>query len=500
MRAIPQLRRLAPAQLLPLFAIALEVLWAYPWLIWAGKWPFVAWPRPPLTLAGAVILAIAAEGVARLALESRWSLGRVRALVLPALLLILALVVRLGVGGDYALWEPGWGGYAAAHASLLAGGLAFGVFLLWRGIAVGRESLTFDDVYRRFLLGLTALVVLLVLWGATSRSDGPKEGIASVGLYVAAYFAVGLVAIALASFQSIQERMLLHEAGLFSRRWLSLLLAVVLAIVGISLAIASAFSFDLVTLLAHPLGILANWLLTAFLYAVALPLGFVAAGMVYALRFLIQLLRREPPEPFKPPNFDDFRKASEGHKTGGIPPEAIVALKWGLLALLLLLVLVILARALLRYWRAKSGAEVEEVSESLWSWETFKADIRRFLARLLARFRRAAAAVVAPATPPLAATRTDGDRLFTIREIYQGLLWEGRHAGVPRRAPETPYEYERKLKGRIETRAEHLAAITEAYVGLRYGGIETDGGQLGLLNRLWQQLRAALRGEETTQT
>ncbi|MDP2949066.1 MAG: DUF4129 domain-containing protein [Chloroflexota bacterium] len=98
--------------------------------------------------------------------------------------------------------------------------------------------------------------------------------------------------------------------------------------------------------------------------------------------------------------------------------------------------------------------------------------------------------------PPVAAVAAEEDtRIFTVREIYQGLLWEGRRVGLPRREPETPYEYQDKLVGRLEGVTPELRAITRAYVEERYGGARIPAEELRLVNRLWRRLRSALWGD-----
>src|SRR3972149_3704653 len=163
-------RTLQPGRLVPFLAVLLEVLWGYPWLVWIGTWQAISWSRPPLSLGGAVLLAMPAEVLTRFALGQKWSLSRVRLVVLSTTVVLLALVVRLEQDGGYSLWDPDWAKYALDHLSALIGGLVFGVYLVWRGLSLGRENLPFPNLYQKFVIGLVALVLLLVLWGATSDS------------------------------------------------------------------------------------------------------------------------------------------------------------------------------------------------------------------------------------------------------------------------------------------------------------------------------------------
>ncbi|MDP3062578.1 MAG: hypothetical protein Q8O40_05125, partial [Chloroflexota bacterium] len=201
------LRRLNPGHAVPLLGAMLEVLWAYPWLVWMSTWEKLGWSRTPLILAEAVGLVALAELLTRATLARGWPLARTRVVVLTSLLLTLALVVRLEYGGGHALWDAGWWRYAQAHMSPLMAGLAFGLYMLWRGISVGREELSFDELYQKFLIGLAALVVLLVAWGATTGRGEFKRVLTASGLYVVAYFSAGLLALAISNLRGLQEEM-----------------------------------------------------------------------------------------------------------------------------------------------------------------------------------------------------------------------------------------------------------------------------------------------------
>ncbi|MBI2856752.1 MAG: hypothetical protein HYX95_00400, partial [Chloroflexi bacterium] len=179
---------------IPVLAAMFEVFWAYPWLSWLGTWPTLAWPRPPLTLVSALALVVMAEEVSRFTLDSHWSLRRMRLITLALMVAALVTVVRLELGGGYALWDAGWVQHASANLSSLIGGFVFGAYLLWRGISVGREPLQCFDAYPRVLFGLAALVALLVV---RAGSSGVGPGLLASSGYIIAYFFIGLLTLAL---------------------------------------------------------------------------------------------------------------------------------------------------------------------------------------------------------------------------------------------------------------------------------------------------------------
>lgn len=487
---------LQAGQLVPFLTVSLEVLWSYRWLAWISGWESVGWSRPPLSLGGAVVLAMAAQVLTRLALGYNWALSRARLVFLSAAVVLLVMVAGLDQGSGYHIWDLAWAEYALGHVSALVAGLVFGVYLLWRGISVGREDLPLGDLYPRFAFGLGALVLLQVLWGTSPGPVASRPEAATGGLYMAAYFAIGLLALALANLQAIQGQMRRHEepSGTFYRHWVVLVAGLTLGIVALSLALASPFSFDLVAWLLQPLGLLADWLLTAFLYVVVYPLALLATALFYLFRLIIHWLRgAQAPPPPPPPDSLGLTRDGQGLTALGIPPEVVLALKWGLVALLAFLAFFFLARALSRYWRDR-GEEIEEVSESLWSLEAFKNDLRSLLQGWLRWFQRRRPGQEV-ASPPMAVTESDApDRLFDVRELYRGLLWEGRRQGLPRRPAETPYEYRGRLEQRVTPGLPAVQAITEAYVSERYGDRTVTGPPLTVLNRQWRRLLSLWRG------
>jgi hypothetical protein len=489
------LRGLQPGRAIPLLAVLLEVLWIYPWFLLVGEWEVLGWIEPPLALGSAVVLAVVAEALSNRSLTRNWAQGRTYLLVLPALVMLLAAVIRVDVGSGYAIWDFGWTQYALEHPSPIYGGLALGTLLFWRGISAGRDDHSFDDFYRKFLMGLIALVILLAL---RSSVTGASEVATSTGFYVLGFFSIGLMSLGLINLQSIREEMLRREesSGVQDQRWIPMLLGVVFIILTVSLVTASAFSFSLATLLLQPLSVLAGWMVIVLIYTVALPVGVVAAGLIYVLRFLASLVGRgEPPGPIILPGPGEISRVVDGQDSRGIPPELLLAFKWIMVILLVLLVLFILARALRRYWKGRGEEEgMEEISESLWSWKGFKSDLRSYLSRLLSRLKKQRPEMLSVAPVPIAVSE-DGalGRMLTVREIYQGVLSEGRRVGLPRRQPETPYEYQGRLQVGFPPGGPELQAITEAYAAQRYGRENIADEQLGRLNQLWRHLFQVFR-------
>jgi hypothetical protein len=485
-------------QIIPVMAILMEVLWVYAWMVWISGLAALAWTGTPLNFLSCAILAIATELLAYFSLSRKWSLRRVRTVVLLSSFLLLMLLVRLNLGGGYIFWNGTWVYYASKHTPQIVVGLLFGVYFIWRGISVGRQQNTFSDIYRRFLFGLAGIVILLVIWGI---SGGQISSIwSNAGIYTVLFFGVGLLTLAIANLETLRVELLQHQeaASSFSRRWLSMLIALVLAILGMSIAVASIFSSNIASTLVHGLAIMGNWLLTAFLYALY-PIAFIASLLYYVAKFLLSLITHgKPPEQLQPTNPQDWQQLVQNQSPTHIPDAVLMALKWGLIALVVVLIVLLLARILVRFSQNRTEEDIEEVHETLWSWRVFSADLRFLIAWLFRwmRRRRPTRLGVDPLEYIIASTDKNTDRVFTVRELYRALLWEGRQIGSPRRISETPYEYRRRLMPEIEKAASEVDSITEAYILERYGGLKTEPEKLRLLNRLWHSLRFKLSNQE----
>ena len=480
---------------IPLLTVLLEVLWAYPWLMWASSWKLLAMDKPPLGFGAALALIVTAEEASRYFLAKQWPIVMVRLVTVLVLGLALLIVVRIELGGSIAIWEGSWWGAAGNQPSGLALGLVFGIFLLLRGIGVGRATLTFDDLHQKFFFGLGALVLLFIIWGLSSGEGQFQRIVASTSLFVVAFFFISLMGLAAVNLQSGQQGMLPQEvvSSLMSRNWLTLYLAIILGIIGVSGLLAFTFSLNILSWVGRPVGALADALLTLFFYGIIVPLAYIAGAIFFVVRFLLSLISSGDPPELNIIDFTALREVSEGRSLV-VPPLAILVLKWGLLALVVGVVVFFLARALFRSDRAKEEQE-DTVSESLWSWESLKQELRYLMVAAIGWLYKRRRVRPVPVVPPIATLEGESDeRQFSIREIYQGLLWEGQGAGLARKPSVTPYEYQRQLKERLADSTEQLREITDAYVAERYGETPPPDAELGILNRLWRQVRTAFHG------
>jgi hypothetical protein len=487
-----------------------EVFWFFPWLIWLGTLPLLGWQRTSLSPVAAILLLASSFLATRFFLKRRWHVGWVRLGVVASGLVAILLVLRLEYGAGYGILNGQWFGFLARDIlQLFSQGdfyylqpvpvaLVASVYLWWRGIRWGGSDFSFEHIYHGFITGVVALVILAAAWVLSSVYGDLGSMLAAVGIWVAGFFFCGLAALALGNFQIVRQKILGREetGTLFGRRWLMLLFTVIGAIVLLGIGLASFFSADAVSALTSWLNLAGDWLLR-LLYYLLIPIGYLVAGLIYAGRYLISLLPgREPPEPVTitgtvpQPGPEPEQNAA---REMGIPPEVLLVLKWVLLAAVAAAVVYLLARAVAKAWSSRTKDEVEEIQESLWSWDIFRGDLRLFRDTLRRKFeRRRRLPVTISPVPPVYYEEAISDHP-DVRAIYRHLLWEAAGAGITRRYQETPAEYAGRLGQALPDGQEQLAYLTELYQRARYGELAAPAGALAQANRLWRVLCQRLR-------
>jgi hypothetical protein len=488
------------AVLFPVAALLMEVLWLYPWLIWLGKWQALVWQRPPLSLVSLILLLGISFYITRFLTGRQWSLPLIQLSIVLCGLAVIFIVVRIEYTAGYGLLAGQWfthtgqiilNGFRQPHPLLIA--LPVGAYLWWRGISLGRSPLSSASIYRSFLVGIGALVVLIIVW-RVSLGIGSFESLAStVAPYVAVFFFFSLAGLALANLLAIQHRFPREEpVRLSNRRWLPILFGIVLGIVLVAIGIASIFSPEFLAFLTWLFGGVLD-LLRFVIHYLLIPLGYIAAGIYYVMQFLVNLIRGgRPLEPFKAPEFfrpDEMPPQTEPH---GLSAIVILAIKWSLFAIAAIVVIFFLVRAITRFRASRAKSDVEQIDESLWSWQGFSSDLRLFFSMLWQRLWRKKKKATRAIHLPKWYTSENIERTLSIREIYQHLLWEASRFGITRRRYETPYEYASRLVQAVPEGSEQLVQLTDIYIDVRYGDREAEDRQVTQANSLWRALRKLL--------
>ena len=479
-------------RLFPSTIVALELLWTYSVLVAISEWGWIGWPSPPISLIGATFLATTALAPSMLPENGPWSVERLRAYILPVQVVVLILVVRLDLSGGYSLFDSDWFNYVAGDVSFVLGAVGYGFFLLWRGISVISEFPSMETLHRRFLLGLIAILIALVFAMATDESGDSRHPLASLGVYGVAFFGTGMMAVALAHLRNIRREMVRRsdDAAPTLRQWMVFPVATVVAMIIVSLIVSAIFSFDIAALLLIPITLIAKGVAAVFLYGIIWPLGFVAGGFIWLLRKLGGQVEPNPDGDGGAPQLTEDQAFAEENPGYMLPESIVFAIEWAAGIIVAIFAILILYKALSKFRKGDKGENEEGTSESLGAWEGMKDDFRTLLMTISRWLRRQRKYAVQPPTVPASVIAAPkDDREFTIKEIYQGLLWEGGTIGRPRRNAETPYEYQGRIEALDTTQERALDAITRAYVASRYGGQEPDAVKLRLLNRMWRGLK-----------
>ena len=476
-----------------------EVLWSYSVIVALTEWAWIGWERPPLSLPVAMLLAAAALVPVLLSEGGSLAFERLRVFVLPVQVLLLASVVRLEASPGYALLDLEWFSAIWDSPQLFLGAAAYGAFLLWRGVTATAPLPVPERLHTRFLIGLSVLFFALLFAFFTDNDFDTRSPLLSLGVFGVLYFGVGMAAIAVANLRDIRREMVRRsDTGLPSlREWMAVPLAAIGGMLLTALVFSAFFSFDLARLLLIPLEYLARGIAIAILYGIIFPISFLAGGLTWLLQQLTGDIMEEE-QTGQGAQLTDEPLLVEQGETVLFSDTALLVLQWGAGILVALVVILILAKALGRLRRNREDTDEEEVSESLGALSNFLQDLRMFLSWLLGLFRRRRKAPPVEAPMPVSVIADTGGatREFTIREIYQGLLWEGRTVGRPRRDAETPFEYGTRMHPLDSTEEHALEDITQAYVEARYGGGDPSPDRLRWLNRQWLRLRTALTHRE----
>lgn len=271
-----------------------------------------------------------------------------------------------------------------------------------------------------------------------------------------------------------------------NRHWLGLLLGTVAALLLVTILLALIFTFQRIDELTRPLAGPADALFWLLFYAIALPSGYLVAGLIYLLRLILHPGQARPPPP--QPNLswlDQVR--SQAQQGGGLPVFLVLLAKWVLIAVVVAVVLLLLARAVFRYADWLSRDDVAEDRDFVLSWSGLVQALRSWLRRLLHQPRWLAPWVPARVVERVAA---DGEARDP-RALYRELLRLGARLGRGRQASETPREYARVLDTvpPLHDATDEIGILTEVYSRARYGPAPPDEIRLARAREALDRLR-----------
>jgi hypothetical protein len=333
---------------------------------------------------------------------------------------------------------------------------------------------------------MVALIALIIIWQISSSSGtiaGPGAG---MGANVIAFFFFGLIAIAICHLYLMRGTMPREEAALTSVwRWMPIMLGVTGGVVLVGFGIASALSPEFFDSVGRGANAVFGFLGKVFDILI-IPLNYIAEGIMWILRWLINLMRgggqglSQVTGNISMPNLPEV-------KLKEFSPAWTTAIRWTVIAIVIAAVVFILAKAVSRFRARRSHEDIEEIRESLFSWKGLRDDLKLLFNMMGQRFKRKG--------PAAGQYRFDENATgqLDIREIYRHLQWEAAKSGIPRRRHETPDEYAGRLRRYVPDSSVPVDDITGMYKQVRYGESTVPEGHVNNANSLWQTLKGMLR-------
>ena len=479
----------------------MEAMWFYLWMIWLGQWDSFGIGEMPFTPFSILLILWASYYVVQIIGQQKWDAGRTRLTASLLVVVLLGAVARLENGGGYGLLDPGWVGFA--RESMVGGfptglqvTLLGGAYLWWRGFRIAQEGLDREQVLSSFKVGLTAIVLGLLVWETALRSGAEFGATRTQAIAISSvFFLSGVSALALSHIMRARADLARHE-GLqqnFITQWSVVLLCVAGGMLLMGWILAGLLSLDVWQPLLNVLAF-AAYLMGLLVYVILLPIAFLAAGLVFAVQWLISQFGGGTVPRLELPDFSALRRIpEEGDPVTGAPVWVAIV-KWVMLVLVLSALVYLLARLVLRRRSGFTvGESVPEVNESIGTWSNAIRDLLTGLIMFALWFRRKGRALRGklPLLQTSPAPSYQGD--MEIRKLYSSLLYETRQAGFPKEESETPYDYLPELEQRLVEDREALQTITKDYVESRYGERPIADAELSMLNRLWRTLVVHIR-------
>ncbi len=443
--------------------------------------------RPPVGTVTAILVVLASWLLTRGLAWYGTELSLLRRIVVGAGVVCWLLVVRFEQYPGLGLGDMHWlldllGRLPERVFTAPFAAIAVSAYLWWRGMSIALGDSGFDEAQHRFRIALTGSVLCLLAMPMVARGALFPLAQAAVGPRVFLGLVAGLLALPLARLETVRReaRRTDPTVGAFHRQWVVSVFAAVLALWFFTLLAAQLLDFNILDLISGPLGVIVD-ILEAILRVVLYPLGLLIELFVYVVRLILYRRGRSewegPPPSLKPEDLPERGLPFE------ISPEVFRALEYLAVAVLSLVVLYALWRAVGRpRWR-RGEEDPNEVRDSVFSWADLRSGLRQGIKDLrdsLARYR----------TGGLPAIEDPEPSSRTVREIYRRLLLLGIRLQVPRASNATPLEYQQELAGALLVPAE-IGLITQAYVRARYGGQVPSPEELGAVRLAWSRVRDA---------
>lgn len=343
--------------------------------------------------------------------------------------------------------------------------VAFGILgevQVWRTLGIARGLQRWGEVRDDALLSLGAIVAASIAGGPVDRAALP-----ALGLTVACAGAVAL------SLARSHEELTLSGGAVRGTAAPSSATgsAFALGVLALLLAMALPWLEPTTAQVARTVGPL----LGGLVFAILLPLGYVAAYLVYLVQWLADVLRPGPVRIVPPQS--PFDPSGDQERLREL--EQLRPFVFGAVELLVALVALVFAAALIARLVQERRAAMPEGA----SLEREHVDGIGMGEMLRALFPRMTARARAPAD--------DGSAATALRRLYWRLLDLAERDGPGRRAPaETPAEHERRLVS-AAGRWAHASSLVRSFESLRYGERDVDRATLERARQALARVEAA---------
>ena len=360
--------------------------------------------------------------------------------------------------------------------------VALSIYFCWRGVRLAHRTIEPSNVFWILRLGMGIIIVAIIIH-IGSGTDTFNELILFSIVPLFLFFALVAHALAKALFLrrtspgGLQGSIAGQERAILTIMSIIGLIILLLAL-SIGIFASPAFLVDVQRGL-EPLGRFYDWLITIIAYGIAIlsyPIFWLFSSM--HIKTHVRLAPLTKPSATK--------RISQAPGSDLVITIIVPVLKIMLPVLFILLIIRLILVLLNRRRISLVRTEEQELSESLWSWNLFLAQLKEFLLAIWFRFfsRRSGGQEMAR-EGEISGEAT----LRSIRAIYRALLRWAASRGYGRQKEETPYEFKDRLQQEIPQGEPELSNLTEAYTELRYGGGVSDEAMVARAQTDWTSLQ-----------
>ncbi len=351
-------------------------------------------------------------------------------------------------------------------AFALAMSFLFLVALWWRGTSLAHDEVTLDTVKSSFQWSLATLIAAVVI-------DAMVSPDIVGGFMVLGFFGVGLFGLSLARFSTESA-----DLQAMSREWLipiSLAVGAVLVLALLISGLGMGGLDDVTRAILRFLGQVSEWLLRPIL----LGLGYVAEALVIFGKWLTSVMGggdlsglNEAQEHLR-----RFHEELEDVEGSGIPQWIYTLLKWIVFLAASLAIGFVLFRVF-RFRRLfKLSGDVQEVRESLFTWDKANADLGGLIEGWWNNLVRKAMADDKSEPEP-----------EDPRDVYHRFLSISETMGRPKGEGQTPREHQPEVLDTLP--AQPVDRIVGGFHSAHYGKRQAARGEMQTLLSDLSELRA----------